>query len=181
MCAYVFMRARGYTRDHPCALGLLPGLFVNAVRPSTESLVLLNQSIHELPLELSLTPVTEGKIKLLYTLNGAMEVQKDLGFTARDIDDVVRLFVETPTWVLFMVLFVSSAHLVLDILAVRNDIAFFSSVENMTGQSLSAQAFTVLSQTVVRHPHLRARFTCCFVLLPYTTRLRPADIDVLGE
>lgn len=98
-----------------------------------------------------------------------MAVQKDLGFTTQDIDDVVRLvwdadaircalvtngmlyskFVETHTGILFLVLSVSSIHLVFDILAVRNDIAFFSGVENMTGQSLSAQAFQLVSQTVV--------------------------------
>ena len=42
--------------------GLLPGVFLNTVRPPAASLVLLNSSVVELPLELSLSPVTEGKV-----------------------------------------------------------------------------------------------------------------------
>ena len=103
-------------------------------------------------LPLAVTVSRTGSLGVLWLaqLTQALEQERALGFTARDIDDVKGLFLGTPPAVLALTLAASFASLALNLLATKNDIAFWRTRRSdLRGIALSTVVFNAVARAIV--------------------------------
>ena len=138
---------RGFSAEG--APGYMPLLAANPVRPLRERFCALNASTRVLPLHVRFAPVSLGTWQLMRTLDASLSIQKDFGANDRDTDDVIRLVCDTPVWLLGLTFVISAVHLLFDMLALKSDVAFWSSSTSLRGLSVRALAVDFASQLVI--------------------------------
>ncbi len=67
-----------------------PSLFVDELGLTSDKYVVLNDSTSQLPLKISIGPLSSQRFFLFATLEGVFLQQKGLGFDDKDIDDLRR-------------------------------------------------------------------------------------------
>lgn len=82
-------------------------------------------------------------------LDASLNTQQALGASERDTDDVIRLFADTPAWLLLITLLVSTVHVTFDVLAIKNDVAFWSSTKSLRGISVRSLSIQLVSNTII--------------------------------
>jgi len=103
----------------------------------------VNYTVTRLPLHITVSPLSIGAWQLMHVLDGAVAQQQQWGATDNDTDDVVRMFAETPVWLLCLTLVVSMVHLLFDLLALRSDVAFWATATSLKGISAASLAAQV--------------------------------------
>ena len=119
-----------------------------------------------MPLRIELSRTGSWKVMWLGQLEQALVQQKDLGFSARDIDDAKSIFLDTHPVVLGVTVVVSTLHIIFDILATKNDVSFWRSRNgDLRGISASTVLFNAVAHLVVLL-YLYDNETSQLVLLP---------------
>lgn len=137
------------------AEGYAPALSVNSIRPVAERrrwALAANSSAVALPLHITATFTSPQQANLLHIMDASLSQQQDqMGLADSDTDDVVRLLVDTPLWLLGLTFLISAVHLCLDVLAFANDVSFWSAVSTSTLSRLSLRALAadLLCQSIV--------------------------------
>lgn len=67
-----------------------------------------------------------------------------MGLQAMDLDELKRMWIETDPILLGVTTIVSLLHSVFEVLAFRNDVAFWNSKESMEGISIKSLYFQVI-------------------------------------
>ncbi|XP_017773979.1 PREDICTED: cleft lip and palate transmembrane protein 1-like protein [Nicrophorus vespilloides] len=111
------------------------------------------------------SPTSIGKFKFLVQMEGTFVNFMNLGFTAKDVDEVKGVFADTNLYLLCMTLFIGGIHLLLDFLSFKNYVTFWKSHKTMAGLSMRTVLWRTFSQTVI-FLYLLDEGTSLFVLIP---------------
>ena len=124
-----------------------------------------------MPLAVQVGRSASRRVLWLAQLTQALEQQRRLGFTAKDIDDVKGVFLDTPPLLLAATVAASVLHLALDLLAVRSDIAFWRARRcDLRGISARTVVFDAAAHAVIVL-YLWDRRTTLLVLGPAALRV----------
>ena len=77
------------------------------------------------------------------------------GLTARDLDDVKEMFSSMSLKIMAFTYAISMAHMVLDLLAFKNDVGFFKARKDFTGLSTRSLATSCICSLIIFLYHLR--------------------------
>jgi len=96
----------------------------------------LNASLKAVPLELSYRPLPLRRFQWMVNLQHSFKInEENFGITEKESEDMRGMFVNTNPYLLYTTVAVSAVHLLFDMLAFKNDISFWSSVDTMEGLS----------------------------------------------
>ncbi|KHN86212.1 Cleft lip and palate transmembrane protein 1-like protein [Toxocara canis] len=94
-------------------------------------------------------PISIGKLRMLISTLASLSHLRQLGFTKKDVDEVKGVFVDTNFYFLAITIFVAALHMLLDILAFKNDISFWRNRKTMVGLSLRTLLWRCFSQIII--------------------------------
>ncbi|KAJ1475679.1 cleft lip and palate transmembrane protein 1-domain-containing protein [Baffinella frigidus] len=128
----------------------LPIVHINEFWLTKKEMVLVNESVAELPLKLHVR--CEGKFKWLMIIQweASMKQQQSMGTqTDKDQDLIKTVLLDTNPVLLGVTMTVSMLHTVFDFLAFKNDISFWRKVETMQGLSIRSIFTSIITQAIV--------------------------------
>ncbi|KAI7904476.1 cleft lip and palate transmembrane protein 1-domain-containing protein [Cokeromyces recurvatus] len=129
-----------------------PILFPNDFWTLQQNAFAVNESVTSLPLTIRIEPISLWKFNIFATLDDSMKQQANSplgGMTAGDIDEVKRMFLETNPVLLGTTIVVSLLHSLFEMLAFKNDIAFWKKKQNSTGISVRTLIVNIFFQIVI--------------------------------
>lgn len=88
----------------------LPVVYIDLLGCRLEDLVLVNQSVKELPVTFNYSPISFGKLRLWMQFSAAMHTLRQMGFTDKDIDELKGIFADTNIVLLCMTFVVAALH-----------------------------------------------------------------------
>lgn len=153
--------------------GYYPMLYVADLLNREKDLVELRKDELSASITISYQPVPVGKIRFHRMISASLQQLLQLGFTQKDLEDVKAIFGDTNLYLLGVTVFVSTIHLLFDVLSFKNDIAFWRSRESMVGLSSKALLWRCFSYTIIFF-YLKDQQTSLLVIIP-------AGISVLIE
>lgn len=142
-----------------------PIIHISKLSYKLKDLVPINSSQSVMPLTIAFTPITIGRLRLMVTVEHAMDSLLKMGFTDKDTDEIKGIFFDTSIYLLLLTIFVSAFHLLFDFLAFKNDISFWRKRNNMVGLSYRTLIWRCISQTIVFF-YLLDEETSLLVLIP---------------
>lgn len=109
-------------------------------------LVLVNESLTEIPIQFSIEPLHPIKFILFVQMEQSFSMQEQWGMSsASEADEVKRIFLEGNPFFLTLTVFVSLLHSVFDVLAFKNDVTFWKDNKSMKGEYLLARIASALA------------------------------------
>ena len=135
------------TPSVPCLLAHPDGRRIETARSA--GLVPLNTTVTwEVPLQLDFSVTT--LMRWMLTEQMSQSLKDQAGMHGDDtVEEMRRMFAETSPWLLAVTAFVSCLHTVFDMLAFKNDIAFWKDNKSMKGLSFKAMLLNLFFQTVI--------------------------------
>lgn len=88
----------------------LPMVQSNILKERFTYMVEVTKNTTEIELEVNYTPSSVGKFRLIAHIESAMGQLTNLGFSAKDVDEVKEIFAEANLWILCGTLFIGSIH-----------------------------------------------------------------------
>lgn len=149
-----------------------PILFFDYFWSLKSSWIQINETVTALPLDVSFSPISLFKFQMQATMEHTWEQQKNgegpLGALAMasggggggsggsggggmedDTQEFKRMLLETNPWLLGLTMVVSTLHMVFDMLAFRNDIAFWKDNKSTEGLSVRSIFVSAVTQLIV--------------------------------
>ena len=145
-----------------------PIIFVNELAITASQMVPLNASLGSptstspspddanahgnatLPLQLHYSPLSLFRFEWFLQLRQSFKQQEELlGISPQESEDLRGMFVHTNPVLLWTTVAVSCLHLVFDVLAFKNDVSFWRSVESMDGLSTRAVVMSFFMELVI--------------------------------
>ncbi|MFH4974913.1 hypothetical protein AB6A40_001622 [Gnathostoma spinigerum] len=142
-----------------------PIFYIDELSFRRRDLVKVDPDQELIKMKLHYRPLSIGKLRLLITAVASLSQMRELGFTENDVDEVKGIFVDTNFYFLILTIFVAALHILLDILAFKNDISFWRSRKTMVGLSTRTLLWRAFSQTIV-FLFLLDQDTSLLVLIP---------------
>lgn len=143
----------------------LPILYIDQLVFRTKDLIPVNRSSHTLPLTITYTPISVGKLRFWSHMQEAMNQLHTYGFSDKDTDELKGIFVDTNFYFLMLTFAVSAFHLLFDFLAFKNDISYWRERKTMVGLSTRAVVWRCVS-TIIIFFYLCDQETSLLVLIP---------------
>ena len=143
----------------------LPIVYVDELSLRLRDLVVVNATDDAGRVEFTYRPISYGKLRLFLQFTSALASMHQLGFTAKDTDEVKGIFADTNMVLLLVTFGVSAVHLLFDFLAFKNDISFWRNKKTMEGLSSTTVLWRAFSQSVV-FLYLWDEETSLLVLIP---------------
>ena len=143
----------------------LPIVYVDELSLRLRDLVLVNATDDTGRVEFTYRPISYGKLRLFLQFTSALASMHQLGFTAKDTDEVKGIFADTNMVLLLVTFGVSAVHLLFDFLAFKNDISFWRNKKTMEGLSSTTVLWRAFSQSVI-FLYLWDEETSLLVLIP---------------
>ncbi|XGW12866.1 hypothetical protein V3C99_013483 [Haemonchus contortus] len=153
--------------------GYFPLLYVADLLSREKDLVEMKKGDTHMNITVKYLPVPLGKIRFHTMISSSLKQLLQLGFTQKDLEDVKAILGDTSLYLLGITVFVSSIHLLFDVLSFKNDISFWRERESMVGLSSKALLWRCFSYTVIFF-YLQDQETSLLVIVP-------AGISVLIE
>lgn len=88
----------------------MPIIQQNVLKFRMSNLVLLNNSMNEVNLTISVSPTSYGTFRLALHVRLALDQLLSLGFTKQDVDDVKGIFADTNLYLLSATILIASCH-----------------------------------------------------------------------
>lgn len=129
-----------------------PILFPNDFWVLQQNAFAINETITTLPLNIRVEPISMWKFNIFATLDESMKQQSQNalgGMTSGDMDEVKRMFIETNPILLGTTIAVSCLHSLFEMLAFKNDIAFWKQKSNSAGISVRTLIVNIFFQIVI--------------------------------
>ncbi|KAI9485285.1 MAG: cleft lip and palate transmembrane protein 1-domain-containing protein [Benjaminiella poitrasii] len=129
-----------------------PILFPNDFWTLQQNAYAINKSVSSLPLNIRIEPISVWKFNIFATLDDSMKQQANSplgGMTSSDIDEIKRMFLETNPVLLGTTIVVSLLHSLFEMLAFKNDIAFWKKKQNSAGISVRTLIVNIFFQIVI--------------------------------
>ncbi len=143
----------------------LPITFLDELSLRLRDLVIVNATDTSATFDFVYEPISFGKLRLFVQFSSALYSLHDLGFTAKDTDEVKGIFADTNLVLLMVTFAVSAVHLLFDFLAFKNDISFWSNRTSMEGLSTRTLLWRAFSQSII-FLYLLDEETSLLVLIP---------------
>ncbi|KAL0481668.1 hypothetical protein AKO1_012561 [Acrasis kona] len=133
------------------SLNYLPVMYVNEFWTLKEKLLLVNDTVENIPLTITFDSMSALKWQVYLQFEMSMEMQKKLGTVTGDDDqdDFKRMLTDTNPILLGVTVFVSILHSIFDFLAFKNDIAFWKDRKSMEGLSVRTIFINCFMQLVI--------------------------------
>ncbi|KAF9114030.1 hypothetical protein BGX27_000298 [Mortierella sp. AM989] len=129
---------------------VLPTIFVNDFWLLKEHMTLINSTVKELPLRINFYPISYMKLQLYSSLEIGMKQQTSMmGGSGGELDEVKRMLIETNPYLLVLTVLVSLLHSVFEMLAFKNDIAFWKDKKGTAGLSVRSIFLDIAQQIIV--------------------------------
>lgn len=112
----------------------------------------VNETINTFPLNIRIEPMPMWKFNIFATLDESMKQQSQSalgGMSSGDMDEVKRMFIETNPILLGTTIAVSLLHSLFEMLAFKNDIAFWKQKSNSAGISVRTLIVNIFFQIVI--------------------------------
>ncbi|KAG9070393.1 hypothetical protein KI688_009730 [Linnemannia hyalina] len=104
----------------------------------------------ELPLRINFHPISYMKLQMYSSLDIGMSKQSGMmGGTGGELDEVKRMLVETNPFLLALTVIVSCLHSAFEMLAFKNDIAFWKDKKGTAGLSVRSIFLDIAQQIIV--------------------------------
>ncbi|CAG4979715.1 unnamed protein product [Parnassius apollo] len=143
----------------------LPIIMHNVLKSRMSHLQLLNNSMSDVNITVTVTPTSYGSLRLALHVQLALEQLHSLGFSEKDVDDVKGIFEDTNLYLLSATVLIASFHLLFDFLAFKNDVSFWRSKRSLAGLSARTVLWRAFSQLVIFF-YLLDEQTSLLVLIP---------------
>ncbi|KAI1316965.1 hypothetical protein EDD11_009209 [Mortierella claussenii] len=135
---------------------VLPALYVNDFWLLKEQMTPINDTVkyvrdlEELPLRINFYPISYIKLQLYASLDVGTKKQSGMmGGTGAELDEVKRMLIETNPYLLVLTAVVSLLHSAFEMLAFKNDIAFWKDKKGTAGLSVRAIFLDIAQQIIV--------------------------------
>ncbi|KAF9354444.1 hypothetical protein BGX34_011015 [Mortierella sp. NVP85] len=129
---------------------VLPVLYVNDFWLLRDQMTAINNTVKELPLRINYYPLSYMKLQLYASMDIGMKRQADMmGGSTSELDEVKRMLIETNPYLLILTAVVSALHSLFEMLAFKNDIAFWKDKKNTAGLSVRAIFLDIAQQIIV--------------------------------
>lgn len=126
-----------------------PALYADEIGLTSDKYIHLNDTVEELPLKISIGPMSTQRWFLMSHLEESLSAQKGFGFSDKDIDDVRRMITDTSLTFLLVTIIASVLHLLFEFLAFQSDISFWSHNKSLAGLSTRTVITDLISQVIV--------------------------------
>lgn len=128
-----------------------PILFPNDFWNLRSNAYAVNETVATLPLIIRIEPIAMWKFNIFASLDDSMKQQENNplgGMSAGDMDEIKRMFIETNPILLGTTIVVSLLHSLFEMLAFKNDIAFWKQKSNSAGISVRTLIVNIFFQIV---------------------------------
>ncbi|KAF7728107.1 hypothetical protein EC973_006622 [Apophysomyces ossiformis] len=143
----------GLTRDETGKVGYYrPIVFPNDFWLLRQNSYPINETVNTLPLTIHLEPISMWKFNIYAMFDESMKQQANNplgGMSASEMDEVKRMFLETNPILLGTTIAVSLLHSLFEMLAFKNDIAFWKKKDNSAGVSVRSILVNIFFQIVI--------------------------------
>ncbi|CAG5130853.1 unnamed protein product, partial [Candidula unifasciata] len=112
-----------------------PIVFIDELGYRISDLLPLNESATVMPLTITYSPISFGKLRLWINIQQSLKMLTELGFTEKDTDEIKGIFADTNFYFLMLTFTVAAFHLLFDFLAFKNDIQYWHARDTMVGLS----------------------------------------------
>mmetsp|Transcript_29584 Transcript_29584/g.76405 ORF Transcript_29584/g.76405 Transcript_29584/m.76405 type:complete len:417 (-) Transcript_29584:623-1873(-) len=131
-----------------------PLVYINELTTMKAHWVAINSSVPlpggGLPLELSFSPLPTKRFQWMVNLQHSFKMNEEtLGISERESEDLRGMFVHTNPTLLYTTVAVSAVHLLFDVLAFKNDVSFWSSVDSMEGLSSRTLVLNQVMEAII--------------------------------
>ncbi|KAI8335347.1 cleft lip and palate transmembrane protein 1-domain-containing protein [Chlamydoabsidia padenii] len=114
----------------------------------------VNETINTLPLTIHVEPLSMMKFNIYATMGEMMNAQQSTespmgGMSSSETDEIKRMFLETNPILLAVTISVSLLHSLFEMLAFKNDIAFWKKKDNSAGVSVRSIMVNIFFQIVI--------------------------------
>lgn len=154
-----------YLRLTPDYNDYLPILYIDELSFRLKDLEIVSENATVMPLSISYSAMSLGKLRLWSQLGEAMKQLHTFGFTEKDTDEVKGIFADTNFYFLCLTFFVAAIHLLFDFLAFKNDVSYWRNRKTMVGLSSRAVVWRCVS-TIIVFFYLMDEETSLLVLIP---------------
>ncbi len=140
------------TTDHSsiCRLVYTPPIHMDETGLTSDMYMPINDSVHYLPLHISIGSTSMPHWQLLRRLDKSMTYLEDtLGSQKRDTDELRRLITDTKVSTLLLTLIASSLHMLFEFLAFKSDVDFWKKNKSILGLSIRAIGADLVFQFIV--------------------------------
>ncbi|GFP93378.1 cleft lip and palate transmembrane protein 1 homolog [Phtheirospermum japonicum] len=139
-----------YLNIEPSTGNYYPTVFFNEFWLLRDKLVLLNETVNELPLNLEVGPISITKWQLFLQIDQSFQIHRSYGSMLEgEADELKRVFLEGNPYLLAITMVVSLFHSLFDFLAFKNDIQFWNKNKSMEGLSAKSVVVNFFCQLVV--------------------------------
>ncbi|CAO3567253.1 unnamed protein product [Mortierella alpina] len=129
---------------------VLPAVYVNDFWLLKEQMSAINETVKELPLRINFYPISYMKLQMYASMDVGMKKQSGLmGGTGGELDEVKRMLIETNPYLLLLTVIVSCLHSAFEMLAFKNDIAFWKDKKGTGGLSVRSIFLDIAQQIIV--------------------------------
>ncbi|XP_060084173.1 lipid scramblase CLPTM1L-like [Ylistrum balloti] len=143
----------------------LPILYIDQISFRVRDLLPINKSSSTMPLSITYSPITIGKLRFWNNIMESMKMLQGFGFSEKDTDEVKGIFADTNVTFLMLTFAVAAFHLLFDFLAFKNDISYWKGRRSMVGLSSRAVLWRCVS-TIIIFFYLMDEETSLLVLIP---------------
>jgi len=127
-----------------------PPVYPNELWSLREKMIQINESVTELPLNLTFSTLSNFKYQLYVQMEKSFSMHQSFGAMGEDeIEDIKRMFLDTNPFLLAVTMVVSLLHSVFDFLAFKNDISFWKENKSMEGLSGRTIIINAASQLII--------------------------------
>ncbi|KAF9428349.1 hypothetical protein BGZ94_002690 [Podila epigama] len=128
----------------------LPTVFINDFWLLKSQMTPINDTVKELPLRINLYPLSQMKFQMYAAMDITTKRQSGMmGSTGGELDEVKRMLIETNPYLLIVTVVVSLLHSAFEMLAFKNDIAFWKDKKGTGGLSVRAIFLDIIQQIIV--------------------------------
>ncbi|KAG0074989.1 hypothetical protein BGZ90_010284 [Linnemannia elongata] len=129
---------------------VLPVVYINDFWQLKEHMTAINETVKELPLRINFHPISYMKLQMYSSLDIGMSKQSGMmGGTGGELDEVKRMLIETNPYLLALTVIVSCLHSAFEMLAFKNDIAFWKDKKGTAGLSVRSIFLDIAQQIIV--------------------------------
>ncbi|KAG7608571.1 Cleft lip and palate transmembrane 1 [Arabidopsis suecica] len=139
-----------YLLVEPSTINYYPTVFFNEFWLLRDKLILINETVSELPLNLEVSPISMTKWQLFQQIDQSFQIHRSYGsMLDGESDELKRVFLEGNPYLLGVTMFVSMLHSVFDFLAFKNDIQFWNKNKSMEGLSAKSVVLNFICQFII--------------------------------
>ncbi|KZV32526.1 hypothetical protein F511_36731 [Dorcoceras hygrometricum] len=127
-----------------------PTIYFNEFWLLRDKLIPINETVHELPLNLEVGPISMTKWQLFLQIDQSFQLHRSYGSMIEgEADELKRVFLEGNPYLLAVTMVVSLLHSLFDFLAFKNDIQFWNKNKSMEGLSAKSVVVNFFCQLIV--------------------------------